>query len=95
MFSNCGAGGGSWESLGNKEIKPVSPKGDQPWIFFGGTNAEFEAPILWLPDVKVNSLERPWCWERLRAGSEGDARGWDGSIASSTQWTRVWAHYGR
>ena len=35
-----------------KEIKPVNPKGNQPWIFFGRTHAEAEAPILWLPDVK-------------------------------------------
>ena len=35
-----------------KEIKPVNPKGNQPWIFIGGTDAEAEAPILWLPDVK-------------------------------------------
>ena len=36
----------------SKEIRTVNPKGNQPWIFFGTTNAEAEAPILWLPDVK-------------------------------------------
>ena len=35
-----------------KEIKPVKPKGNQPWIFIGKTDAEAEAPILWPPDVK-------------------------------------------
>ena len=35
-----------------KEIKPVNPKGNQPWIFTGGTDAEAEAPIVWPPDVK-------------------------------------------
>ena len=35
-----------------KEIKLVSPKGNQPWIFTGGTDAEAEAPILWPPDAK-------------------------------------------
>ena len=35
-----------------KEIKPVNPKGNQPWIFIGGTDAEAEAPIFWPPDVK-------------------------------------------
>ena len=35
-----------------KEIKPVNPKGNQPWIFTERTNAEAEAPILWPPDVK-------------------------------------------
>ena len=38
--------------LDSKEIKPVSPKGNQPWIFIGRTDAEAEAPILWPPDVK-------------------------------------------
>ena len=35
-----------------KEIKPVNPKGNQPWTFIGRTDAEAETPILWLPDVK-------------------------------------------
>ena len=35
-----------------KEIKPVNPKGNQPWIFIGRTGAEAEAPILWPPDSK-------------------------------------------
>ena len=35
-----------------KEIKPVNPKGNQPWIFIKRTDAEAEAPILWPPDVK-------------------------------------------
>ena len=39
--------------LDDKEIKPVNPKGNQPWIFIGRTNAEVGAPILWPPDVKT------------------------------------------
>ena len=39
--------------------------------------------------------KRPWCWERLRAGGEGDDRGWDGWMVSLTQWTWVWANSGR
>ena len=38
--------------LDRKEIKPVNPKGNKPWIFIGRTEAEVEAPILWPPDVK-------------------------------------------
>ena len=34
--------------------------------------------------------KRPWCWERLRAGGEGDDRGWDCWMTSLTQWTWVW-----
>ena len=37
----------------------------------------------------------PWCWERLRAGGEGGNRGWDGWMASPTQWAWVWANSGR
>ena len=43
---------------------------------------------------RVDSLEKPWCWEGLRAGGEGDDRGWDGCMASLTQWTWVWVYSG-
>ena len=43
--------------LDSKEIKPINPKGNQPWIFIGRTDAKTEAPILWPPDVK-NQLNR-------------------------------------
>ena len=39
-------------------------------------------------------LKRPWCWERLKAGGEGDDRGWDGWMASPTQWAWVWVNSG-
>ena len=38
--------------LDSKEIKPVNPKGNQPWIFIGRTSAEAEALIFWPPDEK-------------------------------------------
>ena len=43
---------------------------------------------------KLTHLKRPWCWERLRAGWEGDDRGWDCWMASPTQWTWVWVDSG-
>ena len=61
-----------------KEIQPVHPKGNQSWIFLGRTDAKAETPILWPPDGKNWLLGRPWCWERLKAGGEGDNRGLDG-----------------
>ena len=86
--------------LNCKEIKPVNPKGNQPWIFIGRIDAE--APILWPPDVKSQliwkdptHLKRPWRWERLRAGGEGDDRGWDGWMTSPTQWIWLWASSGK
>ena len=61
-----------------KEIQPVHPKGNQSWIFIGRTDAEAEAPVLWPSDVKSWLIKkRPWCWERLKAGAEGDDRGQD------------------
>ena len=75
-----------------KEIKPVHPKGNQSWIFIGRTDVEAETPVLWPPDVKSWFIGKdPWCWERLKAG-EGDNSGWDGWMASPTQWTWVWVN---
>ena len=67
--------------LDSKEIKPISPKGNQPQIFIGGTDAEAEAPVLWPPDAQSKLTEKKQkqkitrCWERLRTGGEGDNRG--------------------
>ena len=41
---------------------------------------------------RTDSLKRLWCWERLKAGGEGDDRGWDGWMASLTRWTWVWVN---
>ena len=43
---------------------------------------------------ELSHWKRPWCWERLKAGGEGDDRGWDGWMASLTQWTWVWVNSG-
>ena len=55
--------------MDSKKLKPVNPKGNQPWIFTGRTDAETEAPILWSPDAK-NQLTgkdpdavKDWGWE--------------------------------
>ena len=52
MLSNCGAGEDIEIALERKEIKPVNPKGNQPWIFIGRTDAKAEASVLWLCDMK-------------------------------------------
>ena len=77
-----------------KEIQPVHPKGAQSWVFIGRTDVKAETPILWPPDAELTHLKRPWFWERLRAGGEGDDRGWDGWMASLTYWTWVWVDSG-
>ena len=43
---------------------------------------------------ELTELKRPWCWERLKVGGEGDDRGWDGWMASLTRWTWVWESSG-
>ena len=93
ILSNCGVGEDSLESLGLWGEEPVNPKGTQCWIFTGRTEAEaliFEAT--WLEEL--THWKRPWCWERLKAGGEGNDRGWDGWMTSPTWWAWVWASSG-
>ena len=76
-----------------KEIKPVHPKGNQSWVFIGRTDVETETPkslTTWCEEL--THWKRPWCWERLKVGEEGDDRGWDGWMATLTQWTWVWVN---
>ena len=62
-----------------KEIQPVHPKGDQSWIFIGRTDAEAgNANVFATWCEELTHWKRPWCWERLKAGGEGDDREWDG-----------------
>ena len=92
MLLNCGVGEDSRESLGLQGDTTSPPKGNQSWIFLGRTDAEADTPILWATWCEeLSHLKRPWCWERLKAGGEGDDRGWDVWMASPTRWTLVWA----
>ena len=75
-----------------KEIQPVNPKGNQPWIFIGRTCQSSNTLATWWEEL--THWKRPWCWERLMAEGEGDDRGWDGYVASLTQWTWVWVNSG-
>ena len=65
-----------------KETSPECSWKDWCWSWNSNTLAT------WCEEL--THLKRPWCWERLMAG-EGDYRGWDGWVASLTQWTWVWA----
>ena len=75
--------------LDNKEIQPVHLKGNQSWKFIGRM-----LKLKFQYFRSLTQLKRPWCWERLKAGGEGDDRGWDGWMASPTQWTWVWVSSG-
>ena len=95
MLLNCGAGVNSWESLGQQGAQTSQSKRksalnihwkDWCWSWSCNTLA------IWLEEL--THLKRPWCWARWKAGGEGDDRGWDGWMASLTQWTWVWANSG-
>ena len=77
-----------------KEIQPVHPKGDWSWVFIGRTDLKLKLQHLATWCEELTHWKRPWCWERLRAGREGDDRGWDGWMTSSTRWTWVWVDAG-
>ena len=68
-------------SLDCKEIQPVHPKGNQSWIFIGGTDAEAETPILWPPDAKswligkAPDARQDWRWEE-KGTAEDEMVGW-------------------
>ena len=80
--------------LDSKEIKAVNLKGNQPWIFFGRTDAE--APVFWLPDGnsrligKVPDAGKDWGQKEKRAAE--DEMGW---MTSPMQWTWTGANFGR
>ena len=73
-----------------KEIQPINPKGNQSWVFIGRTDVSWNSGTLATWFKELTHLKRPWCWERLRAGGEGDDRGWDGWMISPNQWTWAW-----
>ena len=101
MLLNCSVGEDSWESL-RLQGDPASPSQrrsvlgvhwkDWCWSWNSNTLATWSE--------ELTHLKRLWCWERWRAGGEGDDRGWDfdrgwdGWMASPIQWTWVWVNSG-
>ena len=77
-----------------KEIQPVHPKGNQLNIPWKDWCWSWNSNTLATWCEELTHWKRPWCWERLKAGGEGDERGWDYWMASPTQWTWVWASLG-
>ena len=78
-----------------KEIQPVHPKEISPKYSLEGLMLKQKLQYFGHLIQRTDSLERPWCWKRLKAGGEGDNRRWDGWMASQTQWTWVWTNSGR
>ena len=93
MLLNCGVGEDSWESLG-LQGDPTSPSWRksvlnihwEDWCWSWNSNT------LATSCEELTHWKRPWCWERLGAGGEGDNRGWDGWMASPSRWTWVWVN---
>ena len=90
MLLNYGVGEDSWESL---ELQ-----GDPPGLSWRRSVLDvhwkdwcwsWNSSTLATSCKELTHWKRPWCWERLRAGGEGNNRGWDGWMASLTQWTWV------
>ena len=89
MLLNCGTGKDSWNSLGlqgdpiSQSYRKLVPNIHwKDWCWNSNTLA------IWCKEL--THWKRPWCWERLKAGEEGDDGGWDGWMASLMQWTWVW-----
>ena len=95
MLLNCGIGEDSWESVG-LQGGPTSPSQrkstlsihwkDWCWSWSSSSNTL----ATWCEEL--THWKGLWCWERLRAGGEGDDRGWNSWMASQTQWTWVWGN---
>ena len=95
MLLYCGVGEDFWEVLGQQ--------GDQTSQFWRKSTLNihwkdwcwsWNSNTLATWYKELTHLKRPWCWERLKAGREGDNRGWDGWMASPTRWIWVWANSG-
>ena len=97
MLLNCGVGEDSWEFCGLQR-DPTSPSWRKStltihwkgWCWCWSWNSNTLAT--WWEEL--THWKRPWCWEGLTAGRGGDDRGWDGWMASLTQWTWVWVNSG-
>ena len=76
-----------------KEIQPVHPKGDQSWLFRKDWCWSWNSNTLGTWCEELTHWKRLWCWESLKVG-EGDDKGWDGWMASQTQWRWVWVNSG-
>ena len=95
MLLNYGLGEDSWESLG-LQGHPTSPSYRRSvlgvhwkdWCWSWNSNT------LATSCKELTQWKRPWRWEGLWAGGEGDDRGWDGWMASPTQWAWVWVNSG-
>ena len=95
MLLNCGVREDSWEFLGLQGDQ-ASPSSRKSVLNTHWKDLMLKLKLQYFGHLmrELTLLKRPWCWERLRAGGEGDNRGWNGWMASLTQWTWVWVGSG-
>ena len=94
MLLNCSSGEDSWDSLGQQRISnPFNPKGNQPWIFIWRTDLKLK--LQYIGHLIVKSLltgKDTDAGKKVKAKGERGDRGWDGWMASLTQWIWIWAN---
>ena len=95
MLLNCGVGEDSWESL-ELQGDPTCPFWRRSALGFLWKEWcwSWNSNTLATSCKELTHWKRLWCWEGLGAGGEGNDRGWDGWMASLTQWTWVWVNSG-
>ena len=79
--------------LDSKEIKPINPKGNQPWILEGlflKLNLQNFSQLIW----RADSLEKTLMLGKIEGRRRRDDREWDAWMASLTQWTWIWINSG-
>ena len=91
MLLNCGVGEDSWVLWPARRSNQSILKKIGPEYSLEGLMRKLKLQYFGHLMQRADSLEKDWCWERLKAGGEGYDRGWGGWMASPTQWTWVWA----
>ena len=81
--------------LDSKEIKPISSKGNHSWILIRRSDAELKLKYFGYLMCWANSLEKTLILGKIEGKRKRGKGGWDGWMASPTQWTCVWANSGR
>ena len=89
---NCNDGEDAWESCTARRSNQSILKEIGPEYSLEGLMLKLKVQYFATWCNGLTYWKRPWCWERLKAGGEGDDRGWGGWMAPPTRWTWVWVN---